>query len=50
MVVGLGNTAADVSTSLVGTASKIYLAHRLGSIVVSTIRRRRRRSPELTVL
>ena len=34
MVVGLGNTAADVATVLVGHAEKVYLSHRQGSIVV----------------
>ncbi|KAG9777500.1 hypothetical protein KCU88_g4528, partial [Aureobasidium melanogenum] len=34
MVVGLGNTAADVATVLVGTAAKVYLSHRQGSIVL----------------
>lgn len=34
MVVGISNTAGDTSTSLVGVASKIYLAHRDGACVV----------------
>ncbi|KAL2419358.1 Monooxygenase aurF [Exophiala dermatitidis] len=37
MVVGLGNTAADVATVLVGTAAKVYLSHRQGSIMLPRI-------------
>jgi dimethylaniline monooxygenase (N-oxide forming) len=31
VVVGLGNTAADTATTLVGHASQIYLSHRRGA-------------------
>lgn len=34
MVVGISNTAADTSTSLVGVASKVYLSHRHGALIV----------------
>lgn len=34
LVVGFGNTAADVATSLIGHASKIYISHRHGAFVV----------------
>ncbi|KAF2033070.1 dimethylaniline monooxygenase 2 [Setomelanomma holmii] len=34
MVVGFGNSAADTATQLVGTAEKIYLAHRHGARVL----------------
>ncbi|CAG8212709.1 unnamed protein product [Penicillium salamii] len=34
LVVGFGNTAADVACELAGTAEKVYLSHRNGSIVV----------------
>lgn len=34
VVLGLGNNAADISTALVGHASKIYLAHRRGANLV----------------
>lgn len=35
LVVGFGNTAADIACELAGTADKVYLSHRNGSIVVS---------------
>ena len=35
VVLGLGNTAADTSTTLVNHASRIYLAHRRGANLVS---------------
>jgi dimethylaniline monooxygenase (N-oxide forming) len=35
MTVGLGNTAADIATGLVGVAGQVYLSHRKGSYVVS---------------
>lgn len=35
LVVGFGNTAADVACELAGKAEKVYLSHRHGSIVVS---------------
>lgn len=34
LVIGASNTAADTCTSLVGIASKVYLSHRHGAIVV----------------
>lgn len=34
MVVGISNTAADTSTSLVDIASKVYIGHRHGALVV----------------
>lgn len=34
MVVGVSNTAADTSTSLVNVADKVYLGHRDGAVVV----------------
>lgn len=34
LVVGASNSAADTATSLVGSASKIYLSHRRGSLVL----------------
>lgn len=37
VVLGLGNNAADISTALVGHASKIYLAHRRGANLVSLL-------------
>lgn len=37
VVLGLGNNAADISTALVGQASKIYLAHRRGANLVSLL-------------
>jgi dimethylaniline monooxygenase (N-oxide forming) len=37
MVVGFGNSAADTSTQLVGTASKIYLSHRHGAHILPRI-------------
>jgi dimethylaniline monooxygenase (N-oxide forming) len=36
VVLGLGNTAADTSTTLVGHASQIHLSHRRGANLVST--------------
>jgi cation diffusion facilitator CzcD-associated flavoprotein CzcO len=35
LVVGFGNTAADVACELAGKAETVYLSHRHGSIVVS---------------
>jgi dimethylaniline monooxygenase (N-oxide forming) len=35
VVLGLGNTAADTSTTLVGHASEVYLSHRRGANLVS---------------
>jgi cation diffusion facilitator CzcD-associated flavoprotein CzcO len=35
LVVGFGNTAADIAGVLVNTAKKVYLSHRRGAIVVS---------------
>ena len=37
VVLGLGNTAADTSTTLVGHASQIYLSHRRGANLVSIL-------------
>ncbi|KAF2018251.1 FAD/NAD(P)-binding domain-containing protein [Aaosphaeria arxii CBS 175.79] len=34
LVVGFGNTAADTATQLVGNASKIYLSHRHGGVIL----------------
>ena len=34
LVVGMGNSAADTSTELVGHAKKIYLPHRAGAKIV----------------
>lgn len=34
LVVGIGNTAADTATSLIGHAKSIHLGHRTGSFVV----------------
>lgn len=34
MVVGASNTAGDTSTTLVGIASKVYLSHRNGALIV----------------
>ncbi|KIW14577.1 hypothetical protein PV08_07361 [Exophiala spinifera] len=34
LVVGASNSAADTSTSLIGTASKIYYSHRRGTVVL----------------
>jgi cation diffusion facilitator CzcD-associated flavoprotein CzcO len=34
-VVGVGNSAADISTELIGNAKKIYLSHRGGAKLVS---------------
>lgn len=38
MVVGIGNTAADIAVELAGTASKVYLSHRRGALVLSRFR------------
>lgn len=38
LIIGFGNTAADISGVLVGKAEKIYLSHRSGAIVVSRLR------------
>ena len=35
LVVGVGNSAADISTELIGNAKKIYLSHRGGAKLVS---------------
>ncbi|SPN99128.1 related to flavin depend monooxygenase that catalyses the oxidation of rubrofusarin to 9-hydroxyrubrofusarin [Cephalotrichum gorgonifer] len=34
VVVGLGNSGGDTSTSLVGYAKKVYLSHRVGSYII----------------
>lgn len=34
MILGFGNTAADMATELSKIASKVYLAHRHGAIIV----------------
>ncbi|RJE19620.1 Flavin-binding monooxygenase [Aspergillus sclerotialis] len=34
LVVGFGNTAADIAGVLVGTAEKVYLSHRSGAIIL----------------
>lgn len=34
LVVGFGNTAADIAGVLVGVATHVYLSHRSGAIVV----------------
>lgn len=36
LIIGFGNTAADISGVLVGKAEKIYISHRSGAIVVSS--------------
>lgn len=36
MVLGFGNTAADMATELAPIADQVYLAHRHGAIIVST--------------
>ncbi|KAH8666569.1 flavin-containing monooxygenase 9 [Xylariales sp. PMI_506] len=38
LIVGIGNTAADIAVDLRGTASTIYLAHRRGALVLSRFR------------
>lgn len=38
IVVGIGNTAADIAVDLVGTASKVYLSHRRGALMLSRFR------------
>ena len=35
LVVGFGNTSADIAGTLVNIAEKVYLSHRHGAIVVS---------------
>jgi dimethylaniline monooxygenase (N-oxide forming) len=35
LVVGIGNTAADVAVDLAGVASNVYLSHRRGALVLS---------------
>lgn len=47
IVVGIGNSAADIAVDLVGKASRVYLAHRRGAAVIS--RFRGGRPPELDV-
>jgi dimethylaniline monooxygenase (N-oxide forming) len=37
MVVGFSNSAADTATQLVGVASRVYMAHRHGARVVSSL-------------
>lgn len=34
LVVGIGNSAADTSTQLIGHAEKVYLSHRSGVKIV----------------
>jgi dimethylaniline monooxygenase (N-oxide forming) len=36
LVVGIGNSAADTSTQLIGQAQKIYLSHRGGAKIVTS--------------
>jgi hypothetical protein len=36
LVVGIGNSAADTSTQLIGHAQKVYLSHRGGVKIVRT--------------
>jgi dimethylaniline monooxygenase (N-oxide forming) len=36
MILGFGNTAADMATDLAPIADQVYLAHRHGAIIVST--------------
>jgi thioredoxin reductase len=36
MILGFGNTAADMATELAPIADQVYLAHRHGAIIVST--------------
>ncbi|KAH8886379.1 flavin-containing monooxygenase 9 [Thozetella sp. PMI_491] len=38
VVVGIGNTSADVAVNLAGIASKVYLSHRRGALVMSRFR------------
>lgn len=35
MILGFGNTAADMATELSKIASQVYLSHRHGAIIVS---------------
>lgn len=35
VVVGLGNSGADISTSLVGYATEVFVSHRAGAYIVS---------------
>lgn len=35
MILGFGNTAADMATELAPIANQVYLAHRHGAIIVS---------------
>ena len=37
MVLGFGNTAADMATELAPIADEVYLAHRHGAVIVSPI-------------
>ncbi|PGH27598.1 hypothetical protein AJ80_00611 [Polytolypa hystricis UAMH7299] len=37
LIIGLGNTAADTATTLVGHADKIYISHRHGAFVIPRI-------------
>lgn len=34
LLVGLGNTGADIAVTLVGHADRIYASHRAGSLIV----------------
>lgn len=36
VVIGFGNNAADISTSLIGNAERIYISHRSGANLVSS--------------
>jgi thioredoxin reductase len=36
MILGFGNTAADIATELAPLADQVYLAHRHGAIIVRT--------------
>lgn len=37
VVVGLGNSGADISTSLVGYAKVVYVSHRAGAYIVRPV-------------
>lgn len=50
MVIGFGNSAADTSTQLVGIADKVYLSHRHGARVVSSLCRLHSFIPMLIVI
>ncbi len=38
VVVGIGNTSADIAVDLAGTAARVYLSHRRGALVLSRFR------------